>query len=741
MFQITNIVLTYIFYLLVPVIGDASTTSETSVPSTSTGIRGTSELSSYYASFTTSALPVIQLFPRDDRLFDYMVAVGSDNERIGLRLDILQGDVWLPAADKFQACSASYSSLTTTVDQWTSFSVDSETTSTAQSSSGASSAISTLITTTTTASASTSSSTTYTTYNLVEAVFVESCASLGTFNILNSATSHFLNIYSNLLVSAKNATTYFKSFIDGTLLSGVWGVDDFKLPFRDGNGTKIVEFFDFPFVYANFSNVGVGALAVGASQSDYGYEFNFLSNFVENDLINSNSYSLGLNSYNGTYSQLILGGVNPNLIHHDETTEQLMALFDFIPVYDESGTFVTDNDGLTDSIPTIPIFGWGVTSKSTNESIVFANTYDDRTQIASYPKPAILDTRYYFNYIPYSTLIEIAIELNAVYLTDTDRWLVDCSVGETGTIDLLVGGYTIQIPISDVLYPAYFNNTDLVFESNHSACYLAFLPDFKLGFSLLGTALLKNIYLAVDNENKKIAISQVQNKLKDLDMDIIDATLTNYATVTPQFDSDAAATDVIDSLTNRTYDHHRTVGNLTAGVSTLKTSSSMFPGITQTITTESTTYETVFTPSAHPFTGDSSHKENFYNIESGTIPFATSYTSVPPLTLTVPKSLVFTDTIRHSSQVFVSDGEVLSHTDRGGTATADPNSSRIQSTETASTIYGFTSLVSIAKPSKTVAAASNLRVPPIFHCDNGSFTYIKLCGYVFVFVVASVFVL
>lgn len=670
-----------------------------------------------YGSFSTSALPVLNLFPRDGNLFDYAVQMGENDQPVGLRLDIAQGDVWVPASSDFPECNASPSFYKpTTIDQYTSFIVTDSPTPTIVTvySTGQETTLTSIVTETSYIA------------NLVQPVLVQYCASIGVFDILSSSTGFFFNLTSKAISSFQNATQYFRLFIDYILVTGTWAADSLTVSFENNTSTEILKFSNVPFIYANFSDVGAGGLALGISDADYSYNFNFISNFVANGIIGSNSYSLALSALNYTSPELILGGVNPSYIytpeggldrfHNPDDRTGFMALLDFVPTYDQTGTVITTNGGISDCIPSIPMFKWGVTSAATGQSLTFTSYYDDKVGTGNYPKGAILDSRVKYNYIPYSTLVELAVELNAIYNVDSDRWVVDCSVGSSGTIDLNIGNYTINMPISNLLYPATFNNTNLVFTSGDSACYLAFLPDFKLGYSLLGTPFIKNIYLAIDNENKQIAISQLNNYANDLDSNA-------------GFDSSAEDDDdgeqpshnhstygIMDSGNSDTSTNLGVSAHLQNGFTTLGGVGKPLAYTVTTTTTDGTdTITTVITYSnlQEPTNTVESTKNNFYAIKSGTIPFARRYGTVDNLTVTIPQTIVFTDFQLHSTQAVISNGELISRTrnivDEGHTT-----DDRSANTET-QTNYGFSSLVSTISSASTKAAGSNVQVPAIFN--------------------------
>lgn len=708
------------------------TTSPTTKSSSTTLISPTSsssiETDTLYTSFSTSALPVFNLFQPNKQYFDFIAQVGSPAQHLGMRVDVLQGDVWLPASSGFIACDDTQSTI-----------LPSATISyTREKSTQLSTQTDFVLSTSDSNTATTlSSSTISIQVNMVHTVFGQSCASLGIYDIMNSLYASFIDLYSQLEVAIDNATQYCRVYLSQIIVIGEWAVDTFQFLYQLGDKMKIVAFIDVPFINAKFSNVGVGSMALGISQTNYTYNYNFISNFVINQIIKTNSYSLALGAYNNTSPHLILGGVDLNLIDsNSDGNEGLMALFDFIPVLDESLEIVPLNNGLTNSIPAFPIFGWGVTSNSTGQSLIFSSSYNDRIEISTYPKPAIIDSRHYYNYIPYSTLIEMAVEFNAFYSSDLDRWLVDCSVGQSGTLDMFLGNYTVSMPISNFLQPANFNNTNLVFSSGDDACLLTFLPDYRIGFSLMGTSLLKSIYLAVDNENNKLAISQIKNLLEDYDINI------PYV-VQPEF-LRAVNVEGRQVYNNEVSTKSSSQTSFVRTLSSVSKNSQASPIVftstaTSTLSNQSLfLYETVITISARSSISINQSSRSFYAIESGFIPFASSFITITDMTLTVPTTVVFTDTLIQSNDIYISNGEIFAETIDGNDKTATGS----KSTETVP-IYAFSSLVSkvskISSSAKPSAAGSNLRVPTIYRFDSNdgeSYTSFKLFGLVFTMVLS-----
>ncbi|KAG7839309.1 hypothetical protein KL942_003671 [Ogataea angusta] len=413
------------------------------------------------ASATVDWLPVFELRVRDNRAFDYTVEIGSPQQSLELRLDVGNANLWVPGADSFTACPTTRASSTTED------------------------------------SSATESASAYTT----------PCAPLGVYDLNSSSSGTYFSGEQDIAVaSVDDATGVDYSYLDGIGVSGYLAVDDFDFPIYDAyeNGSSVnhsLAFQDVRFLYANDSNVNTGALGLGIPCHDY--SVSFIDYFKEANFIQNSSYSLITSTLNSSDPVLVLGGVSSTRISGN------FYQYDFIPVVDVTQRFVTVNGGYTDTLPIIPITGIGVTAND-GETVIFPNTFTEENDTGTYPKPALLDSRTLYNFIPYSTLIELALELNAYYASDMDVWLVDCDIGSVGTIDIHLGDLVVKMPISSVLYEQKNEDgSDLVFQSGDKACALAFLPDNTFGYSLLGIPFLKNIYLAVNNDYRTLAISNI----------------------------------------------------------------------------------------------------------------------------------------------------------------------------------------------------------------------------------------
>ncbi|KAH3663644.1 hypothetical protein OGAPHI_005045 [Ogataea philodendri] len=423
-------------------------------------VGSSSASSSHSSSFpTTSWLPVFELTTKNSGLIDYTVEVGEPKQTLALRVDVVNPELWLPGANQFTACE----SQSSTSEDFTT----------------GTSAYDTAIET--------------------------PCAPSGAFDLNSSISGAYLTENDERVSSEDEAFHIQLYAIDGIATSGYKAEDDFQFPilepFKNGslhNNTVSIE--RIPFIWANESYVQVGSLGLSRTvQSGYN---NFLTYFKDNEFIKSNSYSLAPAGTNDSTPLLIAGGLSTSNFQGD------MYQFDFIPVQDDSGESILGDTTWSDSLPVIPLSGLGVTSSSGN-AVRFSNDFTEQNSSGSYPIPAMLDSRITYNFIPYSTLISLALELNAYYAESLGSWLVECDVASAGTIDFYFGNLTLNIPIDMVLdVQRNEDGSTLTFENGNDACALNFLPSEYLGYSLLGTPFINSVHLAVNNDNRTIALAQ-----------------------------------------------------------------------------------------------------------------------------------------------------------------------------------------------------------------------------------------
>lgn len=283
---------------------------------------------------------------------------------------------------------------------------------------------------------------------------------------------------------------------DGELFSS-------NLTFISSNN-KVIELPDFTFNLVNDTNVFEGGLGLAGNP----YGSGFLDSLKLNEYINSSGYSLFFQNDTRPFGLLLPGSVNTKYLSGD------FYEFDLI-----NYTGINDNDN--NNFVKLPILQLDdlIIENSKN-----GNTLSLNSNISSIG--VLLDPRSYYTYLPLETLVNLAMQINAVYNYQTDRWIVQCdNVYENQPIlQFVFGPLKINIELSAFTSEAYFNGQSLQFNNGEKACFLQFLPSSSSGYFILGSDFIRQIYLAVDNEGDKIALA---NTNQNLDINLEDFSFSN----------------------------------------------------------------------------------------------------------------------------------------------------------------------------------------------------------------------
>ncbi|SMN22432.1 similar to Saccharomyces cerevisiae YDR349C YPS7 Putative GPI-anchored aspartic protease, member of the yapsin family of proteases involved in cell wall growth and maintenance [Maudiozyma saulgeensis] len=250
-------------------------------------------------------------------------------------------------------------------------------------------------------------------------------------------------------------------------------------------------------------------------QCNFDSSFYFINDMVAANIIESASYSLWLNSGRATeedtnggdgvsplsasplpssltdgFGRLLFGAVDPSLY-----TGQ-MYQFNMIPFMDpKTGVAST-------GYPIVPMGPIYMVSKG-----------GDRLNMTSeqHFEPVLLDSSFIGNYLPASTIIQIAIQIGATYVESLDRWLVPCYVQSYGAkIEFTFDNLKIQVPLGDLL-----SNSTMHYPDKQAACFLRLYANSYIGFNILGQSFLRSTYLAVDLDGNTVGLAQAfSNKLQ-----------------------------------------------------------------------------------------------------------------------------------------------------------------------------------------------------------------------------------
>lgn len=361
----------------------------------------------------------------------------------------------------------------------------------------------------------------------------ESSGCNNSFNGCTSDNRYFID-NSTTSIDLNDGHVYQLDFMDGILMNGSAVMDTMNFTMLDMPSES-----DLPLVrsinssstahltenYLSLSNVSFinaiyassltkGALGLSGKITDEPMEidsgkfdnsFFFLDMLTELGIVNSPSYSIWLGgdtiSYNLTKlpsgvlancGKLILGAVDPSLFSGP------LRKFKMIPFMDR------DTLAISNGYPILPMGAIYITSSSGKSQNVTAEEF---------AVPVLLDSRYSLSYLPTDAIIQIALQIGAIYVESLGKWLVACSIADLGVhLNFTFDDIEISIPLEDFLATTYDTQTSttLHFSDGEDACFLTIVSKAVTGFNILGGAFLKNIYMAVDLDDESIAIAQAR---------------------------------------------------------------------------------------------------------------------------------------------------------------------------------------------------------------------------------------
>lgn len=300
--------------------------------------------------------------------------------------------------------------------------------------------------------------------------------------------------------------------------------------FYDSHTLKLSNssFFD-----VNGTSSSTGVLGLGGritdegtdiDSSQYDKSFFILENLKENGFINSSSYSLWLGGDTRPYynigrpnipdeihcGKIILGGVDPFYYSGSLKKFNKLTFLDY------------KTDALSRGYPVLPMRTINVVS-SIGRSI--------NVTTENFLAPVLLDSRYSFSHLPSEAIIQIAVQIGAIYVKELDRFIVPCEIADMGvSIQFEFGNLSIDVPLTDFLMSTFSTglNSTMRFSGGAEACFVTMVSSEETGFNILGTPFLRNVYLVVDHEDHSIAIAQARRE--------------HITTITPDAGNSASAT-------------------------------------------------------------------------------------------------------------------------------------------------------------------------------------------------------
>lgn len=254
---------------------------------------------------------------------------------------------------------------------------------------------------------------------------------------------------------------------------------------------------DFSFVNVDTTNMWLGGLGLAGNPTGSG----FLDSLVQQGVIKSSGYSLWFNGVTdpGGICELLFGAVDQHYYEGD------LYSFDIVPYVGGKSNDYTDQllQGL--KLPSVLLSDLKVRNENSKEEQSLFSELDG--------VPVLLESRAMYSYLPLDSIINLAIQLDAIYNNDVAQWIVECDkiYGANALLIFSFGDLDIDISMSDLISNATYGDTFLTFSNGKQACYLMVLPSSQHGYSSLGLTFLRHVYLALDNDGGHIALAKANS--------------------------------------------------------------------------------------------------------------------------------------------------------------------------------------------------------------------------------------
>lgn len=137
------------------------------------------------------------------------------------------------------------------------------------------------------------------------------------------------------------------------------------------------------------------------------------------------------------------------------------------------------------------------------------------------PFPVILNLRSIFSFLPNLIVIDLAIQTNAYFSADVNRWLVGCDAirGALARLRFKFNDLEITLPLEDLIEDVYYGGKQIKFQDDKDACTLLVLLLDRNGAAALGLPFLEHVYTVMDNEGGNLALAQRADPINDDDSD------------------------------------------------------------------------------------------------------------------------------------------------------------------------------------------------------------------------------
>ncbi|AOW05939.1 Conserved hypothetical protein [Yarrowia lipolytica] len=128
--------------------------------------------------------------------------------------------------------------------------------------------------------------------------------------------------------------------------------------------------------------------------------------------------------------------------------------------------------------------------------------------------PVGFDTTKYMSYLPRNVVINLAIQLNAMYSSDLQLWIQSCAYRTIGGyLNIELTSNVFSVPISQMLMPMIDDQGNAMkFNGGEDACYLALRPSENNGYNSLGLGFMQNFYMVFDPDDNYVSLGTLKSQ-------------------------------------------------------------------------------------------------------------------------------------------------------------------------------------------------------------------------------------
>jgi hypothetical protein len=228
---------------------------------------------------------------------------------------------------------------------------------------------------------------------------------------------------------------------------------------------------------------------------------------VSTGAINSNAYSLHLNSLASPTGSLLFGGINRAKFNGPLYTIPVEAN----PGYTYTTQWIVTVTGISLTLP-----------PSSNSKTTPPRTIP---LVANRADPYLLDSGTYNTQLPLELLNPIFAALGAEYDPAPNFAMVPCSLASNAsTLDFIFTSFSIAVPLSELIFPhaflSYASYAPTLSDGSTPACLLGLAPggqDF-----ILGDTFMRSAYIVFDGANDEVSLAQATVGAAGVQDDIVE---------------------------------------------------------------------------------------------------------------------------------------------------------------------------------------------------------------------------